>query len=140
MLPFNTMRYATDVFYFTEPTPTTALLRALVALDLSNCSGIKSISISGIEPYGTSRRFMFVINNTAYKIVNGALSTYSGALTIDNVLADGNTAADLTALDESSLTTMFLNKAIYPVIALRAPASALAPPSVKFAFNVLTIA
>ena len=133
MLPFNTMRYVTDTFYFETPSPKTALLVSKVPIDTNGYISVKSINISGAEPAGTLRRFMLKFDNKIYRFLNGSLSQYSGEINVDNVLADGNSAAELAAISDCST---LLNKQIFPIIALRAPANGLVRTYAKFSISV----
>lgn len=123
MLISNTMRFCTDVFGLSDGDTSTAafvkkaLLIGKTALNCANKTGVQRIVIGGIQPTGSDRRFMFMIDNKYWKFNNSTLAEYTGAITVDNVLKDGNTAAQLTAL---SNITGFVGKKIYPIIALSA--------------------
>ena len=133
MLPFNTMRYVTDTFSLAVIAPPQALLIANTALNTNGYCAVKSINISGNEPIGTARRFMFKIDGNIYRFVEGSLTQYTKAASLANVLADGNSAAELAAItDFSSL----LDKNISPIIALSAPSDAVALPSAKFSITL----
>lgn len=119
MLVYNTMRFGTDVLN----TPDSggglgtrqALLTSNDALDATAVSAVNNFVITGEEPTGTKRRVMLKIDDKIYRFVSGTLTEYTGGATLANVLADGNTVAELTALNN---ITALVGKAIYPIIAL----------------------
>ena len=125
----NTMRFCTDTFGLSgdetgegsiESTAAfvrRALLISKTALNCKNKIGVQRIVISGTQPAGSDRRFMFMIDNKYYKFNGSTLTEYTGAINVTNVLKDGNTAAQLTAL---SNITGFVGKSVYPIIALSA--------------------
>ena len=133
MLTSNTMRFCTDMFGFvtddssddtTDSDSATssgtfvkkALLVSKTALDCSNKVAVQKIIISGNQETGTDRRFMFQIDGDNYKFNNLTLTKYTGDLTVDNVLKNGNTAAQLETLSD---IPGFVDKKIYPIIALK---------------------
>lgn len=142
MLTSNTMRFCTDIFGLTVEDSESesggggstaafvkkALLVSKTALDCTNKSSVQQIIISGVQPSGTDRRFMFRIDNKNYKFTGSTLVEYTGNLTTDNVLSNGNTAAQLQAL---SSVPGFVGKNIYPIIALKAPSTSEDAPTVK---------
>ena len=143
MLTSNTMRFCTDIFGAltaeTDESETignvftkSALLISKTPLDCENKSQVTGISITGLEPTGTTRRFMFQIENNLYRFVNSTLTQYDGELTLSNVLADGNTAAQLNALTDIA---GFVGKKIYPIIGLSAPSDADDYPTAKVQLN-----
>ena len=124
MLTSNTMRFCTDSFGLTDEDGESvaafqkkALLISKTALNCANKVSVQSIAISGTQPTGSDRRFMFQIGDKNYKFNGTTLTEYTGDLTADNVLKDGNTAAQLTAL---SNITGFVGEKIFPIIALSA--------------------
>lgn len=112
MLQYNTMRFLTDEF---NPFIRQALLVSDEPVDLSNFNRLDQITVLGNQPEGSKRRFMFKMNNEFYKFDGQNLVEYSGAITLDNVLADGNTSAQLEAV---SSNRDLVGKPIYPIIAL----------------------
>lgn len=139
MLTSNTMRFCTDTFgAITENEDGTtssdasfvkkALLISKTALDCTNKSNVLAIVVSGVQPAGTDRRFMFRIDGKTYKFTGSTLVEYTGNLNADNVLSNGNTAAQLTALQNIS---GFVGKNIYPVIALKGSSAADDMPTAK---------
>lgn len=111
-IKYNTMRFGTDDF---NPFIRQALLVAAVPVDLTNFNRLDQITVLGSQPEGSERRFLFKMDNKLYKFSGQNLVEYSGELTIDNVLADGNSAAQIEAVRNN---TQLVGKNIFPVIAL----------------------
>ena len=145
MISSNNMRFATDIFGLTtadtgqDDTPEiivpfnkTALLISKQPLDCSNKSAVTGISISGLEPANTKRRFMFNYDGKNYKYSSGSWNEYTGSITADNVLKDGNTAAQISALTS---VPAFVGKKIYPIIALSAQSDAEDFPTAKLSLQ-----
>lgn len=137
MLVSNTMRFGTDTFTVSDDGGVIgsrqALLVATEPLDASDVSAVSNFVISGSQPSGTDRRLLFQINNKVYRFVSGVLTEYTGAVSIDNVLANGNTVSELTAL---SNITALVGKEILPIIALTSDNTS--SPTIKLALNVTT--
>lgn len=112
MLKYNTMRFGTDEF---NPYIKQALLVSSAPLDLSNYNRLDKITVLGNEPEGSKRRFMFKMDNKVYKFSGQNLVEYTGTVNIDNVLDNGNTAAQLAAVSNNS---QLVGKNIFPIIAL----------------------
>ena len=147
------MRFGFDVFGFVEPTDPDepdpedpqepvapfvkkALLVSKSYLNCQNKSAVDSFIISGNEPAGTKRKFMFKFDDKVWKFTSGGtLVEYTGDLTVDNVLAKGNSAGFLNSL---SGVASFVGKKIYPIIALSAPSTATDLPTVKIQLNTRT--
>ena len=150
----HTMRFGTDIFGLveeteepdtpSEETPTTtptaafkkkALLISKKPLDCTNKSAVLNFIISGEQPTGTLRRCMFKIDDKVYKFSSGNLVEYTGEITADNVLSNGNSVDGLNAL---SNITGFVGKKIYPIIALQAKSTADDMPTIKIQLNTRT--
>lgn len=137
MLTYNTMRFGTDVL--TDSTSggsgglgtRQALLTSNDALDATGVSAVNNFVISGDEPTGTTRRVMFKVDDKNYYFDGTALTEYTGDITVANVLATGNTVAQLTAL---SNITAFVGKEIFPIIALSSTGDD--EPTIKIGLNV----
>ncbi len=112
MLKYNTMRFGTDEF---NPYIKQALLVSSEPLDLSNFNRLDKITVLGNEPEGSKRRFMFKMDNKVYKFSGQNLVEYTGTINIDNVLDNGNTAAQIEAVSNN---TQLVGKNIFPIIAL----------------------
>lgn len=118
MLVYNTMRFGTDVLSTADSGSLgtrQALLTSNDALDATAVSAVNNFVITGEELTGTKRRVMLKIDDKIYRFVSGMLTEYTGGATVDNVLANGNTVAELTALSNISA---LVGKEIYPIIAL----------------------
>lgn len=135
MLIYNTMRFGTDVLTATDLGGGLGIRQALLtsndALDATGISSVDSFAISGAEPAGTARRVMFKVDDKIYRFVNGTMTEYTGGATLANVLANGNTVAELTAL---SNITGFAGKEIFPIIALSSIGDD--NPTIKIGINV----
>lgn len=139
MLVYNTMRFGTDVLTATDSGGgglgvRQALLTSNFAVDTTGISAFNNFVISGNEPSGTSRRIMFKMDDKIYRFVNGELTEYTAAATLANVLADGNTVAELTAL---SNITALVGKVFYPIIALSSTVDD--NPTIKLGFSETTV-
>lgn len=139
MLVYNTMRFGTDVLTVTDSSSgesgglgvRQALLTSNDALDATGVSAVNNFVISGDEPTGTTRRVMFKVDDKNYYFDGTALTEYTGDITVANVLATGNTVAQLTAL---SNITAFVGKEIFPIIALSSTGDD--EPTIKIGLNV----
>ena len=134
MLVYNTMRFGTDVLTATDSSDGVGVRKAMLTAYLTlNASGAQAISfsISGSEPAGTARRFMFKADDKIYRAVSGALTEYTKDTTVDNVLADGNTAAEITALSD---IYAFAGKELYLLIALSSTVDD--NPTAKFSYTI----
>ena len=111
-IKYNTMRFLTDEF---NPYIRQALLVSNAPLDLTNFNRLDQLTVLGNEPTGSKRRFMFKMDNKVYKFSGQNLVEYTGTLDIDNVLNNGNSAAQLEAVSNNS---QLVGKNIFPIIAL----------------------
>lgn len=123
MLIYNTMRFGTDTFIANTDEgggsvigSRQALLVSGEALDATGVSSVDNFVIDVSQPSGTDCRFLFKIDGTVYKFNDSSLETYTGAITAENVIANGNTPAQISAL---SNITPLVGKLIYPIIALK---------------------
>ena len=112
MLQYNTMRFLTDGF---NPFIRKALLVSAEPVDLSDFNRLDQITVQGTQPEGSKRRFMFKMNNKVYKFDGQNAVEYSGDITLDNVLDNGNTAAQIEAVRSNR---QLVGNKIYPIIAL----------------------
>ena len=98
------------------------------ALNFTNNNVVNMIDIAGSEPADTKRRFAFKIGDKYVKLdTDGtAVNLATQAITVNSVLTEGNTAAELTALTN---IPAFVGKMVYPVVALYAPHTANVMPS-----------
>lgn len=111
MLTYNTMRFLTDTF---NPYLKAALLVRKEGWDFGDNTQIDNFIVSGVEPDGTKRRFMFKHKDKVWKFNGSQLVEYTKDVTLDNVLEDGNTAAQFQAGGPVILD----GRDIFPVIAL----------------------
>lgn len=111
-LKYNTMRFLTDEF---NPFIRQALLVSNAPIDLTNFNRLDHFTVQGNEPTGSKRRFLFKMDNKVYKFSDQNLIEYTGTVDLDNVLANGNTAAQLEAVSNNR---QLVGKNIFPIIAL----------------------
>ena len=129
MLIANTMRFGTDEFIFDRR----AFLIAKVPWDTVNQTSVEGFTIGGSQPTDTERRIIFKVDDKLWKFVDGQLTEFTGTADFESVLADGNTVAELEAVTS---IPQWLNKKIYPIVALGAPVDANSLPTIKIALNV----
>ncbi len=129
MLTFNTMRFGTDVF----STDKQALLVTKKALDTNGQTAVEGFTITGTQPTGTNRRFLFKVDDKVYKFSGQNVVEYTGAIDAAGVLASGNTASEVTAVTN---IPAWVGKKIYPIIALEAASGAVAMPTAKMSLKV----
>lgn len=106
-------------------------------IPLSNSKDLKqfnAIEVQGVQPENTNRMFAFKIGDTWCKLNSDGtsipLSTQD--VSADVVLAEGNTAEELTALTN---VPAFVNADIYPAIALFAEGGSDNTPSAGMTFD-----
>ena len=129
MLDTNTMQRGSDEFKFRRQ----ALLKTTDPLITKGETSIAGFTISGTEPEGTSRRIIFEVDNKLWYFTNDGLTLYPYHGELADVLEHGNTVAELLAVDG---IVRWLNKEIYPIIALDAPDDAAVMPKIKIALKV----
>ena len=129
MLQYNTMRYATDGFSFNKQ----ALLVSKVPFDATEQTNVDGFSVEGLQPAGSARKVMFLVDGQLTRFVDGAPTPATGEVTLDNVLTNGNTAAELLSITD---VPAFVGKKIYPVIAMYSPVDAAVIPSIKLGMKV----
>lgn len=147
MLIANQMRFGSDVFG--DPVQSggdssapvvyavtkDALLIAKQPLDCSAVTHVDNFVFAGSQPAATSRRLVFQIDDALFKFVDGVLTAYTGAGHFNDVIQNGNTVAELAALDN---ITGFVGKQVFPIIALSAPEDA-DPPRIKLWLKTRTV-
>ena len=126
-IKYNTMRFGTDDF---NPFIKKALLVSAVPVNLADFNRLDSITVLGNEPDGSKRRFLFKMNNKVYKFNGQELVEYSGTVDFDNVIASGNTTAQIEAVTNNR---QLVGTNVFPIIALYSESVDL--PSAKLAFN-----
>lgn len=129
MLAVNTMAYGCDEFKFCRQ----ALLKARAPLDFTYETSCSGFEINGTEPEGCKRRVVFLIDEQLYKFGNGGLTEYEFRGELNDILAEGNTVAELLAVDN---VPEFIGKKVFVWIALDAPADSPVMPKIKIAAKV----
>lgn len=149
MLESNSIRYCTDIFGFEgedEDGGTGEVIAAFKKSALlvtkvgygwkcTNIDEVTGINVLGDEPDGTARRVIFDVDGV-YKYFSGtSLVDFTKEVTLANVLKYGNTAAQLA--NQTNIPG-FVGKLIRPIIALEAPSTASAMPTIRLTLNVKT--
>ena len=129
MLQSNTMRFGTDGFIFMRK----SLLTAKQPLDTTGNTSVEGFTVEGVQPSGTMRRFIFKVDDKLYKFAGTSVVEYTGKGEFDDIIDNGNTAEEVAAVND---IPDWLNKKIYPIIALRAPGDATILPTAKLTLNV----
>ena len=129
MLQYNTMRFATDELSFDKR----ALLTTQTPFDTAGQNFITGFDITGAEPVGSERKFLFRVDEVLYRFASGTLETVERDITFDNVRTYGNTAAELLEVTD---VADWVGKKVYPIIALYSPDDAAVMPSVKLGLKV----
>ncbi|MBR4641562.1 MAG: hypothetical protein IKO74_02430 [Selenomonadaceae bacterium] len=129
MLQYNTMRYGTDELSFKK----SSLLTPKTPFNTAGQNHVDGFEISGAEPAGSQRKILFKVDGALYKFSDGNPVTVGGSADFDNVIANGNTPAELA---EISGVPSWVDKNIYPIIALYSPSDALALPTIKLGLKV----
>ena len=132
MLQTNTIRYGTDEFVFNK----LGLIYPNTPLDCTACNTVDGFIAEGNQPLGTDRRVVFKVDGTYYKITGTGTVTLTAvatqAITLDSVLAEGNTVLEL--LTATSIPG-FVGKLVYPAIVLLASEDATEFPTLKLGIN-----
>lgn len=131
MLAINTMRYGTDVFSFRRQ----SLLTSNTPWDTAEQTSVNGFTVEGTEPSGSNRRIIFKVDDTLFKFNSGVLEEYPYNGEIEDILKYGNTATELNAI--TSIPS-WVNKKIYPIIALDAPADNTIMPTIKISLKMLS--
>ena len=129
MLERNTMQRGSDEFQFRRR----ALLKTTEPLDLTGETQVSGFVIYGTEPAGTSRRIIFEVDGELFYFTNDGLTKYPSYGEIDDILKYGNTVADLL---EVQGIAKWINKKVYPIIALDAPRDSVVMPKIKIGLKV----
>lgn len=129
MLTFNTMRFGTDELEFHKQ----ALLVSKIPFDTNGQTSVEGFVIEGAEPSGTMRRILFKVDDVLYKFVDGTLTALDGEPTLEYVLENGNTVAEVGAVDD---IPDWVDKKIFPIVALYSPADATIMPAIKMSLKV----
>ena len=111
----------------------TTLVTSKTGWNTNGLTSVEGFNISGSEPSGTSRRIAFTVDGKHYTINNGAPAEMTGEFNIDTILANGNSVGSLTSV--TNIPT-WVNKVIYPSVAMSAPDDAKAFPTLKMSLKV----
>ena len=134
MLTTNTMRYGTDTFAFNKSGLVYPNTTPWVCTNITGCLGF---TLTSNIPSGCDARAGFLIDGTVYKLAtDGTLSALATqSYTVDTLLNEGNTVAELAAL-----TTIpgFIGKTITPIFALMAPGDATTFPTLKVTLRTVS--
>ena len=131
VLAINTMRYGHDTFSFRKQ----AMLISQQPIDTKGQTAINGFLIQGVEPTGTNRRFIFKVDDKLYKFSSQNIVEYTGDGEIEDILANGNTGAEVTAV---SNIPAWVGKLIYPIIVLDAPSDSSVMPTAKISLNCVS--
>ena len=110
-----------------------ALIKTLAPFDLTYETNCRGFEIGGTEPPGTMRRIIFKIEDELYRFVNGILDPYPYHGEFEDVIEYGNTVGELLELEN---VPAFVNKKVYPIIAMSAPFDFEVMPRIKLALKV----
>ena len=112
----------------------TSLAQSATPMDCSAMTVVLSEAIGGSQPDGTDRRFVFKVGDGTWQKWDGTAwaDVATQSLTDVSVLAEGNTAAEVTALVEANLTS-WVGKKINVAVAMKALIGATDLPSVTIA-------
>lgn len=129
----NTMRYGTDVFSFRRQ----GLIVSKTALNAVGTTDVEGFNIAGVQPADCDRRLLFEVDDVWYKLTGDTTATLTQVATqsptLDSVLAEGNTVAELTTI---TAIPGFVGKQIYPAIALDAPPDAAVMPTIQLVLKI----
>ena len=129
MLATNTMQRGTGNFEFRRQ----ALFKTTDPLDTQGETSITGFVISGTEPEGTSRKIIFEVDEKLFYFTHDGLTAYPYHGELADILEHGNTVAELL---EVNGIVRWLNKKIYPIVALDAPFDAEIMPKIKIGLKV----
>lgn len=133
MLQYNTMRFATDELSIGDKQ---GMLISKVPLDTTGQDFVDGFSVAGAQPTGSVVRILFKVDDKIFKFSGQNPVEVSGDVTIENILDNGNTIAELAAVTN---IPAWVNKKIYPIIALTSPADAQVMPAAKIGVKVRTV-
>ena len=120
------MRYGTDNFSFRRQ----GLLKSKTAFNCANVTNVEGFNFTGVQPADCNRNIIFKVDDVWYKLTGETTATLTQVATqeptIESVLAEGNTVAEL-----STITSIpaFVGKQVYAGIVLDAPPDAEVMPS-----------
>ena len=124
----NTMQLGSDNFHFRKQ-----ILNKLPCFDLTRETSCTGFNISATQPDNTNIRIIFEIDDKLFFFNNGELIQYRNYGRVDDILREGNTIAELLALDG---IVQFVGKRIFPIVALDYDFNAEILPTINMTLNV----
>ena len=129
LLNRNTMQRGTDNFSFNRR----ALLKSSSPWRLKGETQIVGFTAKGTQPDGSNRRVIFEIDNNFWYFTEDGLKEFPYHAEIADILQHGNTIAELLQVNGIA---KWLNKDVYPLIALESPRNAPVMPKLKLGLRV----
>ncbi len=118
-----------DIFKFIKE----SLLTTTKPIDCTQETSIAGFEIGGTEPSTSKRRVVFEVDGKFYRFEGNNLMQITCDKTVSDVLAKGNTVAELLQVTD---IPSWCGKLIYPIIALESESSATVMPSIKLGIKV----
>ena len=109
------------------------LLKTTAPFDLTRETACRGFIISSVEPENSLIKIIFQIDDRLYHFKDGELAAYQSAGNIDDILLYGNTVGELLALNG---IVQFVQKNVYPIVAIYYPDDAEVLPSIKISLKV----
>lgn len=129
MIERNTLQRGSDTYKWRRQ----ALLTTTAPFDLTGETTISGFVVSGTQPADTNRRIIFKIDDKLFYFTNDGLQLYPYYDELADILEHGNTVAELLAVEGIA---EWINKKVYPIIALDAPRDATVMPQIKIGLKV----
>ena len=113
------------------------LIKSNTPQDFSAALSVGGLMIQGSEPANTKRRIVFLVNNVWYKLANNngtasLVKVPTQNITADSVLNEGNTVAELNAINS---IPPFVGRYVYPAAAMYAADGVTTMPSIRLGIN-----
>ena len=113
------------------------LIKSNTPQDFSAALSVDGLIIQGSEPANTKRRIVFLVNNVWYKLANNngtasLVKVPTQNITADSVLNEGNTVAELNAINS---IPPFVGRYVYPAAAMYAADGVTTMPSIRLGIN-----
>ena len=110
-----------------------SLLTTSKPWDTTGKTNIEGFELAGIQPADSNRRVIFQVDTKYYKFdASQNLVEYTNTVTVDSILANGNTVEELSKV---TAIPAWVNKKIYPIIALDSARDATVYPTLKIALK-----
>lgn len=129
MIERNTLQRGSDTYKWRRQ----ALLTTTAPFDLTGETTISAFVVSGTQPADINRRIIFKVDDKLFYFTNDGLQLYPYYGELADILEHGNTVAELLAVEGIA---EWLNKKVYPIIALDAPRDATVMPRIKLGLKV----